>query len=65
MTDPVHLADLKQATTVPLHQKLIEAFAEMARDPEKGAADYATGLKAVLEENLIEESADAVPGSND
>lgn len=64
MSDPIHMEEVRKAATKPLHQKLVDVFVDMVRDPEKGVADYATGLKAVLEEDLIEGS-DAVSGPHD
>ena len=60
-----HLEEVRKSAEGPLHQKLVDAFIEMARDPEKGAVDYASGLRAILEETLIkEETANALPRSD-
>jgi hypothetical protein len=61
----LHLEEVRKAVKGPLHQKLVDAFIEMAKDPEKGAVDYATGLRAILEETLIkEEIPNALPRSD-
>lgn len=62
--DQNHMDELKKAMSDPLHRRLLDTFTKMVRDPEKGTADYATGLKSVLEEQLAAEEPDAAGGSH-
>jgi hypothetical protein len=65
LSDQTHMEELKTAVSVPLHQKLLETFTKMVRDPETGAADYTTGLKNVLEQQLAVGDADAATRPHD
>ena len=65
MGDQTHIDDLKKALSDPLHRKLLEGFTEMIRDPERGVADYATGLKTILEEEVAVKSIDAAAEPHD
>jgi hypothetical protein len=65
MTDQSHLDGLVTATSKHLDKKLLEAFRDAARDPNTSQADYATRLKTVMEDALIQEAADAPSQSHD
>ena len=55
MTDHCHLDELVAATSPQLSLELIKAFRAMIRDPAVGATDYASKLKAVLEDSVQQE----------
>jgi hypothetical protein len=59
MTDRTLLDGLVSAASQPLQRQLLEAFRDVARDPGTAQVDYATRLKAVMEEALAQEAADA------
>jgi hypothetical protein len=55
MTDHSHLDELVAATGPGLSLELLRAFQAMIRDPAVGATDYASKLKAVLEDSIQQE----------
>jgi hypothetical protein len=59
MTDRTHLDELVEAADRPLSQKLVATFRALVRDPRMGLSDYATRLKAVMEERLLEDPENA------
>lgn len=59
MTDQAHLDAMVSAAPQRLHKQLLQAFRDAVRDPNAAQADYATRLKAVMEDALAEEAADA------
>jgi hypothetical protein len=65
MTDQTHLDELLQATADPLSKALLEAFCDMARNPQIGTAEYATRLREIMEESLRDEVISAPAGTVD
>jgi hypothetical protein len=65
MTDRALLDGLVSAASQPLQRQLLEAFRDVVRDPSTAQADYVTRLKAVMEEALIQEAADAIAQPHD
>jgi hypothetical protein len=64
MTDRAHLNELVAAIASPLSRRLLETFRDMVRDPAVGTADYATRLKAAMEDGLQEEPQHAASDAN-
>ena len=61
MDEPTHLDDLLAIAREPVAQQLVAAFQKLLADPDVTAADFVTELKAVMEDSMLTEAADAAP----
>ena len=62
MTDKTHLDELIAQQTDPAAKRLLEEFAKLVRDPVNDPAEYAAGLRTVMDSLFTEAvSAAAIP----